>query len=124
LHTTTDDEVYYRKGDSTIRLNNEARRALEYDKGSRHFEMEEIQDCTLDDLDDTVFMRYKDLTGYTGSLIDLLTNRGLAVKKHDKIILRVAGILLFAKNPSIFLPQACIRFIRYEGMKAKTGSRS
>lgn len=124
LHTTTDDEVYYRKGDSTIRLNNEARRALEYDKGSRHFEMEEVQDCTLEDMDLTVFQRYKELTGYTGSFIDLLTNRGLAVKKHDKIILRVAGILLFAKNPSVFLPQACIRFIRYEGMKAKTGSRS
>lgn len=31
---------------------------------------------------------------------------------------------MFAKNPTIYLPQACIRFIRYEGMKAKTGTRS
>lgn len=124
LHTTTDDQVYYRKGDSTIHLTGEARRALEHDKGNRHCEIEEVPDCRLDDLDESVFQRYRELSGYSGTLTDLLTNRGLAVKKDGQLVVRVSGVLLFAKNPTIYLPQACIRFIRYEGMKAKTGTRS
>ncbi|WP_410513528.1 ATP-binding protein [Paenibacillus sp. BR2-3] len=124
LHTTTDDQIYYRKGDSTLHIVGETRRALEYDKGNRHYELEEIPDCSLDDLDDTIFQRYKELTGYSGTLINLLINRGLAVHKNGNLIMRVAGVLLLAKNPSTYLPQACIRFIRFEGMKAKTGTRA
>lgn len=81
LHTTTDDQVFYRKGDSSIHIVGEARRALEYDKGNRHYELEEIPDCTMDDLDESIYQRYKELTGYGGTFIDLLTNRGLALKK-------------------------------------------
>jgi ATP-dependent DNA helicase RecG len=124
IHTTTNDEVYYRKGDSTKLLRGEARRALEYDKGNRQFENEEIPECTINELDISVFEKYKDITGYSGTIENLLTNRGLAINKNGNLILRVSGVLLFAKDPSLFLPQATIRFIRYEGMKANTGTRS
>ncbi|CAM4292172.1 hypothetical protein L1N85_18630 [Paenibacillus alkaliterrae] len=116
--------VYYRKGDSTIQFAGEARKALEYDKGSRHYELESVPDCGITDLDDTVFQQYKEITGYSGNLHNLLTNRGLAVNKDGQLIMRAAGVLLFAKMPTICLPQACIRFIRYEGIKAKTGTRA
>lgn len=37
--------------------------------------------------------------------------------------LRASGVLLFAKSPTSFFPNARLRFIRYEGVKAETGSR-
>lgn len=123
LHKTHKDDVYYRKGDSTIRLTSEARTALEYDRGNRNFENEEVYDCTLEDLDESIFERYKELTGYSGSFSALLTNRRLASVKDGKLVMRVSGVLLFAKDPSIFLPQARVKFLRYEGMKPLTGTR-
>ncbi|APX71934.1 putative DNA binding domain-containing protein [Companilactobacillus allii] len=122
------DEVYLRIGDETHRVTFEERKKLEFDKGIRAFESQIVDDAILDDLDDETVTQYKKLYGFEGdNLWDLLFPKGLAKRIKDQngnidYRLTVAGILLLSKFPTAFVPGARIRFIRYEGREAKTGT--
>lgn len=128
LYVNKKDEVYLRIGDETHRATFEERKSLEFDKGIRAFESQIIDEAILDDLDEEVVAQYKELYGFEGdNLWDLLFPKGLAKRirnQNDHIIYRltVAGILLLSKYPTAFIPGARIRFIRYEGREAKTGT--
>ena len=54
---------------------------------------------------------------------ELLRGRGLIREVDGKQFITVAGVILFAKNPTQFLPAARVRFLRYEGTKAGVGTR-
>jgi len=122
------DEVYLRLGDETHHTTFEERKNLEFDKGIRAYESQVIDEAILDDLDPETVDKYKNLYGFDGdNLWDLLFPKGLAKRirdKNDQIYYRltVAGVLLLSKYPTAFIPGARIRFIRYEGREAKTGS--
>lgn len=128
LYVNKKDEVYLRIGDETHRATFEERKNLEFDKGIRAFESQIVNEAILDDLDADIVAQYKALYGFEGdNLWDLLFPKGLAKRirdKNDHIIYRltVAGILLLSKVPTAFIPGARIRFIRYEGREAKTGT--
>jgi len=128
LYVNKKDEVYLRIGDETHRATYDERKNLEFDKGIRAFESQIVDDAILDDLDEKVVAKYKALYGFEGdNLWDLLFPKGLAKRirdKNDHIIYRltVAGVLLLSKYPTAFIPGARIRFIRYEGREAKTGT--
>ena len=49
----------------------------------------------------------------------VLRSRGLLKGGH----LTNAGILLFAENPTLFMPWARVRVLRYDGVKRETGQR-
>lgn len=59
----SDDEVFLRQNDRSVRLNREQVLALEYDKGQRIFEDELVEDSSLDDIDHEVLDRYKGILG-------------------------------------------------------------
>lgn len=123
VHKTTKDEVFLRVGDRTKKLNHEERLSLEYDKGERFFEEETVDNCTLDDLDDDTVLQYKKaLKAEHLDIRDILSARGLLIEKKGQQKLTVAAVLLFAKNPTKFFPNARLRFIRYEGTSAKVGT--
>lgn len=63
---SSDDEVFLRQNDRSVRLNREQVLALEYDKGQRVFEDELVEDSSLDDVDHEVLDRYKE-TSYMKS---------------------------------------------------------
>ena len=113
----TDDKVYLRIGDKTQLLTHESITQLEYDKGERSFEDVIVEDSSFDDIDIELLTTYKDILKTTLPLEAILESRGLMKKGH----LTVAGILLFAKYPTKFLPQARLRLLKYDGVKMKTG---
>lgn len=77
----------------------------------------------MEDLDKEVLSNYAESVGYQGTdFLSLLNARGLAKRNNNDFELTVAGVVLFAKNPSIFLPNARIRFFRYEGSSAEVGT--
>lgn len=122
VHKTASDEAYLRVGDENKKLNFEQRLNLEYDKGERLFEDKIITECTMEDLDETVLKSYAEAVKYTYKDYEkLLYARGLARRSKEGPRITVAGVLLFAENPSIFLPNARIRFFRYEGSSAEVG---
>jgi len=128
LYANRKDEVYLRMGDETHKTTFEERKNIEFDKGIRAFESQIMNDAILQDLDPEVLKSYENMYGFEGDNIwNLLFPKGLAKRyvKDDGTFsfkLTVAGVLLLAKVPTAFLPGARIRFIRYEGIDAKTGS--
>ena len=108
-------------GDESQKLTHEQITQLEYDKGQRYFEDQIIQEATYDDLDETIIQKYKEKMEIVSdrSLNELLVARGLIQKNQ----ITNAAILLFGKNPTQFLPNARVRFLRYDGKKSLTGER-
>lgn len=122
-HKNQSDEVFLRVGDENKKLSFAQRLQMEYDKGERSFEDKIIPECTLDDLDDQVLGNYQLAVNYGGDdILKLLKARGFAKPKNNDVQITNAGVLLFAKYPTTFLPNARVRFIKYEGSKAEVGT--
>lgn len=123
VHETNSGDVFLRVGDETKKLRFEQRQDLEYDRGSRLYEDDLVDACTLDDLDAAVLAEYKKAVGYDGAdSARLLLARGFARNEAGVLKLTVAGVLLFAASPTRFLPGARLRFLRYEGVRAEVGT--
>lgn len=121
-HKTEADEVFLRVGDETKKLNFEQRVNLEYDKGSRLYEDQIIDNCTIEDLDKDVLNKYKDSLEFNGTIEEILSARGFLRRINGEPKLTVAGVLMFAKYPTAFVPSAKLRFFRYDGIKAEVGT--
>ena len=121
VRSMPDEKVYLRSNDKSLLLTHSQITTLEYDKGQRSFEDQIIQDATIDDIDNNLIKEYVDKMRITSgqSVQDILKARGLL--RRDKPT--IAALLLFGKNPTQFIPQARIRFIRYDGRKKETGER-
>lgn len=119
------DQTFLRVGDETKRLNHEQRIRLEYDKGTRIYEDSIAEGCTLEDLDIELIEEYKKDRGYSGEDLHIfLFARGFAKRvSPGEYKITIAGALMFSKYPTVFVPGAKIRFIRYEGNSAETGIR-
>ena len=92
---------------------------MQYDRGQRYFEDEIVQLSSLSDLDDNLINDYKYIMNITElSNEEVLKARNFLINGK----LTNAGILLFGKNPSKFLPQARLRVIKYSEMHQKVGT--
>lgn len=116
------DEVYSRQGDSSIKLNSNQIRSLEYDRKERDFEAEIILDSSIDDIDIEILEIYKMKIGTDLPNEEVLKARGFLREKNGKCYLTKAGMLLFGKNPSIYLPSARVRVLKFEGSEFKVGT--
>lgn len=119
---TSNDSTYLRIGDQTKELKGEDLRNLEYSKNVRHYEDEINYDAEIDDLDKELLNKYKKRIGAEDlDDIQVLRSRGFLKKKDGKQYLTNAGVLLFADNILQFYSNCRVRFLRYEGVAAKTG---
>lgn len=117
-------KVYLRQGDHSNELDAENLLRLEYSRGIRRYEEQRCFDAVLEDLDNDLIQEYlKKLGSVVSSPLDLLKSRGLIKEKNGEFLLTNACVLLFAKNPTQFFPNARVRFIRYEGLTAHVGTQ-
>ena len=116
---STSDKVYLRMGDSSVELTYDQVKALEYDKGERYFEDMEILNASIEDIDERLMDRFREIKRTALSTYEILEARGMIEQGKPTN----AALLLFGKNTSKFLPQSRIRFLRYNGNKAETGRR-
>lgn len=116
------DEVFYRQGDSSIKLTHDQIRSLEYDKKERDFESEIILDSSMDDIDEEAVNLYKKKLNTDVSNEQILKARGFLKEIKGCLHLTKAGMLLFGKNPSIYLPSARVRVIKFEGNNMQLGT--
>lgn len=114
-----DGGVYLRVGDKSKRLNHEQITQLEYDKGERSFEDIIVEDSGFEDVDEELLNQYIKIMRSNSSGKEILEARGLLKRGH----LTNAGVLLFAKFPTKFLPNARLRLLKYDGNKMETGKR-
>ncbi len=114
-----DKKVFLRQQDNSVELDREQVLALEYDKNQRHFEDEVADRSTIEDVDADVIARYKKDIGTDLPDEQVLRSRGFLVDGH----LTNAGVLIFAKDPTRFIPCARVRVIRFDGNKMQIGRR-
>ena len=115
------ENVYLRVNDTNRLLNRAQVKTLEYDKQIRKFEEEHQVDFDFKDIDEPLLEGYKQKINYTGGLKELLVKKYLATKKSNVFYLKKAGVLLFSIDPNKYISNASVRYIRYQGIAAKTG---
>lgn len=124
LHANQQDEVYYRMGDKSKKLNFDERLQLMYTKGSRYYEDEPVFRSALDDIDMDFVAEYCRKIGYTKSADEYIKQNKDYIIRHDgREEMSGAALLLFGKEPQRFFPRARVRFIRYDGTEAKVGTQ-
>ena len=116
------DEVYLRQADSSNKLDSDQIKILEYERNEMDFEDEIVKRATLDDIDEEMVQMYRERLNSTQTTHDLLKARKFIVKENDKEYITSAGVLLFAKDPSLFLPCARVRILKIEGTEMQTGA--
>jgi ATP-dependent DNA helicase RecG len=124
LHTNQADEVFYRVGDKSKKLNFEQRLQLMYAKGSEYYEDTPVKWATIDDLDLDYVQGYLNKIGYTRDPLTFLRgNSKYVFTRQGEECVSVAAILLFGKDPQQFFPRAQVRFIRYDGDEERFGKQ-
>lgn len=78
---------------------------------------------SISDIDEEMVNIYKEKIGASDkNYLDILRAKGFLKKaKNGNEYLTNAGVILFAKDPSVIFPCTRIRVIKYEGIYAKTG---
>lgn len=117
VHANHRDEVYLRIGDETRRLSFSQRQELLYDKQAS-YETHVVPDVEVSSLSPRLTRTYAARLG-SRNPERLLESRGLV--KDGRVT--VGGLLLFARNPQVNLPQAYVRVVRYRGTERGTGAR-
>lgn len=119
VHTNQKDEVFLRVGDENRRLTFAQRQELQFDKGQSTYESTVVPTAELADLDDELLRRYSDAVLHPDP-VRLLSARGMLAKSGE---LTVAAILLFAREPQRWFPEASVRVLRYRGNARGAGAR-
>ncbi|WP_109059869.1 ATP-binding protein [Aggregatibacter aphrophilus] len=115
---SNDGQAYLRSKDESLTLSYEQRKQLEYDKGQVSFEDEVQENSSIQDLDQDLLAQYKKHLNTDLSIIEILEARNF-INRNGNIT--NAGLLLFSKYPTKFFPNSRIKFIKYDGIFAKTG---
>ncbi|MDP8050880.1 ATP-binding protein [Pasteurella atlantica] len=116
-------QVFLRVLDTNRKLELDGIKKLEYDKNIRRFEEEVVKNFDFEDLDLNLLKEYKQKINYNGDELDLLCKRYLAKKQDNDYKIYNSAVLLFAQDPEKYIPSASVRYIRYQGMEALTGTQ-
>lgn len=121
---TESERTYLRIADSTREVLGENLRNLEYSKGSRHYEDEFHPTAQISDLDEELLGKYKRrIRAEDSSIEEVLRARGFVVERNGAKYLKNSAVLLFARNIRQFYPNCRVRFVRYDGTSAQTGTQ-
>ena len=116
------DEVYLRRGDSTIKLTDEQIQILKVDRPEISYENQIVLESSIDDIDEEMVNIYKRaINAENKNIIDILKARHFLKYINKEYHLTNAGVLLFAKDPTVFFPCARLRVIKYSGNSMQTG---
>lgn len=115
VHKTPDGTVYERKGAQSLPIKDPERiTALSFAKGAVSYEDFSVDSAVAEDIVDAPALSafLSDYSPRTDPL-DLAINRNLIDRKSFKP--KVAGLLLFSKEPASLMPRKCsVRVVRYE----------
>lgn len=115
VHKVADGTVYERKGAQSLPVSDPGRiTALSFAKGAVSYEDYSLDNAVAEDVVDAPELA-NFLSGYSPSSdpLELSLNKNLIDRKSFKP--KVAGVLLFAKDPASLMPKKCsVRIVRYE----------
>jgi len=122
LHSLSDGRVLVRTGAENRPLSGEEIRQLAATKSTGDFEGELAPGARRSDLDDAIVDQFvekweeRQHREWTRSTDDLLLEMGALTDDGHPT---VAGVLLFATNPQVFLPQSGLTFVKFVGTEPR-----
>lgn len=124
LFQRTDNETVYLRvaDDNKGPLTRDEVKKLEYNRGIRRFEDEVRDDFDPLNLDRPAGEAYRAAMRYEGTFEELAVKRNLAIRRDGVVKFKNAAILLFAKDPECCIPNASVRYVRYDGKEKKSGN--
>ena len=118
------EAVYRRVADNNKGpLKRDAVKNLEYNKAIRSYEEELREDFDPSDLDSAICEEYCRAMNYTDGFEKLAIKRNLAQFKDNALIYKNSAILLFSKDPSQYISNAAVRYVRYRGTELQPGKQ-
>ena len=117
--------VYVRSGTQNVRLREPGRPQAD-DPEDELYESQVVPGATLDDLDDAIIEEYRRnrlQRGPSGAVLtrqELLRDAGAITPQGEPT---VAGVLLFGKNPTAYLPQVGVVIVRFAGTSLRQAAR-
>ncbi len=121
VHETIRKTVYLRVGRKNQRLGVNDILRLAYAKGQASYEVQAIEEASLDDLDQALVAEYCTRIGSTGEPCDVFYSRDLLVRREGRFVPTLACLLLFAQKPQRYLPRCGIDFLKFEGTRQLVG---
>ena len=116
------DEVYLRRGDSTIKLTDEQIQVLKVDRPEVSYENQVVLQSSIQDIDEEMVNMYKNSIGAESKdNMEVLKARHFLKEVNGSYHLTNAGVLLFSNDPTVFFPCARLRVIKYSGNNIQTG---
>jgi ATP-dependent DNA helicase RecG len=117
VHNHTNGRVFLRVLDRDQPLNADETMRVAFGKGQASYEAQPVRGATLEAVDHDLVREYARLRGLEQPIERILTGLNLLVDDT----LTIAGVLLFAQEPSRWLPRAGVDFLKFEGKEVNLG---
>lgn len=123
LHQHSNGKFLIRRGSENVALRGDALREAWLEREQPGFDDRPVRDATLDDLDPARAEWYLRRAAQERRLpVDFslpleqnLAHLGAVVQNGGRVSPRVAGLLLFGRDPQRFIPQSVVRVARFQG---------
>ncbi len=122
LHSLIDGRVLVRRGAENVTLTGPDLTLLASSRASGSYELERVPGATLADFDLDVVHEYiehrkrRQPRAFVGSSESLLKQIGALTEDGTATVL---GVLLFGREPQLFLPQAGLTFVKFAGSQRR-----
>jgi len=123
VHQLTDGRYLLRVGDQNLPFPASDIAAMKEGKRRRVTEAQFIGEASLKELDKDLFDQLREKTGFALSDARLLQHYRLAEPRNGRLVLSLAAVLLFAKDPLRWHPACYIDFVKWEGMERRFGTK-
>jgi len=122
VHRLSDGRYLMRIDDKNIPFPAADIEAIKESKRKRFTEMRIISDASLNDLDTDLLEGFRAKTGLNLPDDELLLRFRLAQRRNGHLVLTLAAVLLFARDPLRWHPSCSIDFVKWEGSERKFGT--
>ncbi len=122
VHQLRDGRYLMRIDDKNMPFSAEDIEAIKAGKRKRYTEIRTLPDATIGDLDTELLAVFGKKIGFNLSIHELLLRYRLAHRRNNHLVLTLAAMLLFAKDPLRWHPSCHIDFVKWEGTERRYGT--
>ncbi len=122
VHQLTDGRYLLRIGESNTPFPADQIESIKAGKRRRVAEARFVPEASLSDLDGAVLTEFRERSGLIQSDEELLQHYRLAEPRDGRLVLSLAALLLFGRDPGRWHARCGIDFVKYEGTERHFGA--
>jgi len=122
VHQLSDGRYLLRVWDQNLPFPASDIAAMKEGKRRKVIEGKFVGDASVNDLDKNLFDQIRQKTGFEFSDEELLQHYRLAEPRNGRLILSLAALLLFAKDPLHWQPACYVDFVKWQGTERRFGT--